>query len=80
MSPTITHAVTGAFGFTGRYIAMELMNRGVKVRTLTNSGPGKLLPDKPWEQFPLDFNDRQLLCKALTGVTVLFNSHWVRFN
>jgi|GEM_PF-4832310 NADH dehydrogenase len=29
--------VTGAFGFTGRYIAKELLNAGREVRTLTNS-------------------------------------------
>jgi uncharacterized protein YbjT (DUF2867 family) len=28
--------VTGAFGHTGRYSAQMLLNRGVRVRTLTN--------------------------------------------
>ena len=36
----VTHphlaVVTGAFGFTGRYVARRLLEMGVSVRTLTN--------------------------------------------
>jgi NADH dehydrogenase len=28
--------ITGAFGFTGRFIAQRLLERGIAVRTLTN--------------------------------------------
>ena len=31
------HAVTGAFGYTGAYIARRLLRAGIEVRTLTNS-------------------------------------------
>ena len=30
------HVVTGAFGYTGRWIAHQLLNEGKRVRTLTN--------------------------------------------
>ena len=29
--------VTGAFGYTGRYVARRLLNDGVRVRTLTRN-------------------------------------------
>ena len=31
------HVVTGAFGYSGRWIAKELLNSGYIVRTLTNA-------------------------------------------
>ena len=37
MSSTPLHAVTGAFGFSGKYIARRLLDRGQRVITLTNS-------------------------------------------
>ena len=34
--------VTGAFSYTGRYVARHLIDRGVRVRTLTrDSWPGR---------------------------------------
>ena len=35
------HVVTGAFGYSGKYIARRLLDAGCEVRTLTNS------PDRP---------------------------------
>ena len=32
-----TYVVTGAFGYSGKYIAMRLLEQGHTVRTLTNS-------------------------------------------
>ena len=31
------HVVTGAFGYSGRWIAHRLLEKGVRVRTLTNA-------------------------------------------
>ena len=31
------HVVTGAFGYSGKYIARRLLEAGRRVRTLTNS-------------------------------------------
>jgi NADH dehydrogenase len=74
------HAVTGAFGFTGRYLTRRLLDAGIRVRTLTNS-PWK--PD-PFggrvEVRPLAFDDPAGLAESLRGVRVLHNTYWVRFN
>jgi uncharacterized protein YbjT (DUF2867 family) len=79
-TPQQTHAVTGAFGFTGKYIAHRLLRAGHSVRTLTNH------PDKknPFENrvkvYPYSFHDVGKLKQALEGVTVFYNTYWVRFN
>lgn len=73
------HAVTGAFGYSGRYIAHRLLDAGHRVVTLTNSrGPdpfgGRV------SSFPLQFHDPVALATALRGVAVLYNTYWVRFD
>jgi NADH dehydrogenase len=74
------HAVTGAFGYSGRYIAHRLLDAGYRVVTLTNSS---LRPD-PFggrvTAFPLQFQDSQSLTETLRGVAVLYNTYWVRFD
>ena len=37
MTDTALHVVTGAFGYSGRYIAKRLLDAGHRVRTLTGS-------------------------------------------
>ncbi len=70
------HAVTGAFGYTGSYIARQLLDAGEEVITLTNS-PRQ--PDSPAiPAYPLRFGAS--LVDALDGVDVLYNTYWVRFN
>ena len=75
-----THAVTGAFGYSGKYIARRLLDRGHRVVTLTNS------PDRPHpfgdriSVRPLDFRHADALTRSLDGVSVLYNTYWVRFN
>jgi NADH dehydrogenase len=73
-------AVTGAFGFSGKYIAQKLLNRGQSVFTLTGS------PNRP-DPFggrvavlPLAFDRPQQLAESLAGTKVLYNTYWVRFN
>ncbi|MEX0663189.1 MAG: NAD(P)H-binding protein [Acidimicrobiia bacterium] len=72
-------AVTGAFGYTGRFITRRLLHSGGAVRTLTAH------PDRPdpfggrVEVTPLDFDDRSALVTSLRGVDVLYNTYWVRF-
>jgi len=75
-----THAVTGAFGYSGRAIAHALIARGHRVRTLTNSPdrPHDLGPDI--EVAPLAFDDPAALERALAGIDVLVNTYWVRFS
>ena len=73
------HVVTGAFGYSGRWIARELLSRGKKVRTLTNA-VGR---DDPFqgmvEVMPIDFNNHDLLVSSLRGADVLYNTYWVRY-
>jgi len=73
-------AVTGAFGFTGKYIAARLLAQGAQVLTLTDS-PHRPNPFGPRiETTPFHFNDPGKLVCALRGVSVLYNTYWVRFN
>lgn len=74
------HVVTGAFGFSGRYIAGRLLHRGLRVRTLTNK-KGVADPfEGRVEAHPLAFGDRVRLARSLEGAEVLYNTYWVRFN
>ncbi len=80
MSESQTHAVTGAYGYSGKYIAWKLLEKGHTVITLTNS----LHRANPFGQkiqaFPFNFADPTKLIDSLQGVTVLYNTYWVRFN
>ena len=64
--------VTGAFSYTGRFIAQCLVAAGREVRTLsrTPSGSGS---------YPLQFSDEEALVDALRGANVLYNTYWIRF-
>jgi len=75
-----THAVTGAFGFSGKYIAQRLLAEGHKVITLTNSFQRKNSFGSTVQAFPFHFDKPQLLTESLQGVSVLYNTYWVRFN
>src|SRR5436190_9151085 len=74
------HAVTGAFGYSGKYIAHRLLESGQQVITLTNS---MNKPD-PFggkvKAYPFNFDCPDELAKPLRGVSVLYNTYWVRFN
>ena len=74
------HAVTGAFGYSGRYIASRLLAEGHEVITLTNSIRNKDPFDGRVKALPLSFDEPERLTQALAGVDVLYNTYWVRFN
>ncbi len=80
MSKQQIHAVTGAFGYSGKYIARRLLDKGYRVRTLTNS----LQRQNPFgdkvERHAFNFDQPEKLVETLTGVSVLYNTYWVRFN
>jgi NADH dehydrogenase len=70
--------VTGAFSYSGRFIAAQLLERGRDVRTLTNH-PKSDDPLAPRiSAYPLDFEDSDRLVAALTGADTLYNTYWVR--
>jgi NADH dehydrogenase len=72
--------VTGAFGYSGKYIAQRLLDAGRQVRTLTNSPDRKNPFAERVEVHRLEFEDESQLADSLRGADVLFNTYWVRFN
>ena len=74
------HAVTGAFGYSGRYLATRLLAQGRTVVTLTNSAHRANPFGDQVRTFPLAFDEPDKLAAALAGVDVLYNTYWVRFN
>ncbi len=73
-------AVTGAFGYSGRYIARRLLDGGHAVLTLTNS-PGRANPfGGRIRAVPFHFDRPARLAESLRGVEVLINTYWVRFD
>lgn len=74
------HAVTGAFGFSGRYIAEQLLAAGQQVITLTNSIRRRNALGRAVKAYPFNFDDPQRLTQSLRNVRVLYNTYWVRFN
>lgn len=74
------HVVTGALGYSGKYIAKRLLDAGHHVRTLTNSHNKPNPFGDRIEVYPLDFNNPDKLVESLRGASVLYNTYWVRFN
>jgi uncharacterized protein YbjT (DUF2867 family) len=78
--PQELHVVTGAFGYSGKYIATRLFTEGYRVRTLTNSMQ-RLNPfGGQVEVHPFKFDHPDDLVESLRGADVLYNTYWVRFN
>lgn len=72
-------AVTGAFSYSGKYIARRLLAQGDEVLTLTGH------PQRPdpfngkIPAYPLNF-DVADMAKNLAGVEILYNTYWIRFD
>ena len=74
------NVVTGALGFTGRYITEILLRKGAPVRTLTGH-PGRPNPfNGKIEVRGLRFDDPSRLVEDLRGAETVYNTYWVRFN
>lgn len=73
------HVVTGALGFTGRFLAERLLADGKRVRTLTGH------PERPHpfgdriEIHPYNWDRPDQLARSLEGAAVLYNTYWIRF-
>jgi NADH dehydrogenase len=71
--------VTGAFGYTGKYITRRLLSEGRRVRTIT----GRTDRPNPFgdriQVAPFRFDRLDELCKSLEGAATLYNTYWVRF-
>ena len=73
-------AVTGAFGYSGRYIAKHLLEAGHQVITLTNSMQRVNPFGTAVAAFPFHFDEPRKLRDTLRGVDALVNTYWVRFD
>jgi len=72
-------AVTGAFGYTGKYIAEHLLREGRRVRTLTGH-PDRMSPfAEPVAAIPFNFDRPDALAASLHDVDTLYNTYWIRF-
>jgi len=80
MSISKLHVVTGALGYSGKYIARHLIDRGYNVRTLTNSSHRENPFGDKIEVHPYNFDNPEKLVESLKGASVLYNTYWVRFN
>lgn len=80
MSTQPLHAVTGAFGYSGKYIARKLLAEGRSVITLTNSTNRVNEFTGRIQVVPFNFDKPDALAQSLQNVEVLFNTYWVRYN
>jgi len=72
-------AVTGAFGYTGRYLSRRLQDAGRQVRTLTDHPRAQPPGEPPIDVRPFAFDDPRALSASLRGVDTLYNTYWVRY-
>ncbi len=72
--------VTGAFSYSGRYIAQRLLAAGHSVATLTHrrGGPDDLFGGRV-ATLPLQFEKPEELARSLEGADALVNTYWTRF-
>jgi NADH dehydrogenase len=74
------NVVTGAFGYTGKYIARRLLDAGESVAALTGN-PGRASEFGPAvKAFPFRFDDPAAMAASMAGARVLYNTYWVRFD
>ncbi|MFZ1085505.1 MAG: NAD(P)H-binding protein [Terracidiphilus sp.] len=74
------NVVTGAFGYTGKYIARRLINSGEKVITLTGSPNRANEFGNKVKAFPFNFENPDAMASSITGAHTLYNTYWVRFD
>ncbi|MBU4272345.1 MAG: NAD(P)H-binding protein [Planctomycetes bacterium] len=74
------HVVTGAFGYSGKYIAARLLDAGHEVHTLTNSPDRENPFGGKVRATPFNFDSPERMVEVLRGADALYNTYWVRFN
>ncbi len=80
MTDPSIHTVTGAFGYSGKYIAQRLLAEQHSVLTLTNSVNRANNFAGQVSVRPLSFDRPDELTQSLRNTEVLYNTYWVRFN
>lgn len=73
-------AITGAFGYSGHYIAHRLLADGHEVVTLTNSLQRSNPFGGKFRVSPFNFDHPERLARSRRGIEALSNTYWVRFN
>ena len=80
MEQSRLNIVTGATGYTGKYITRRLLAMGQRVKSLTGH-PNR---DNPFGAqvpvLPFNFDHPKALAESLRGATTLYNTYWVRFS
>ena len=73
------NVVTGAFSYTGKYIAQRLLSIGKKVITLTNRVDREDVFGHQVQALSFNFDKPRKLADSLRGATTMYNTYWVRF-
>ena len=73
-------AVTGAFSYTGNFIARRLLAEGRQVITLTNHLDREDALSGQIHAYPYAFEQPDRLTHSLEDVDTLYNTYWVRFS
>jgi NADH dehydrogenase len=71
--------VTGAYGYTGRYITERLLETGRNVRAITSNPSRPDLFAGRVEARPFSFDDPGRFAETLRGADTLYNTYWVRY-
>lgn len=72
--------VTGAFGYSGKYITQRLLAQGRQVITLTGNPQRQSPFGQAVPAFPFHFDNPAALRDRLRGADTLYNTYWVRFD
>lgn len=72
------NVVTGAFSYSGSYIAKRLLQRGERVVTLVREPPIPELLPQGMEALSYSDDDDKIV-EAIAGARCFFNTYWVRF-
>jgi len=79
MGTSELNLVTGAFSYTGKYIAERLLSMRERVTTLTGRSDAENPFGSQVTTSPFNFDNLNLLTESLQGATTLYNTYWVRF-
>ena len=74
------HTVTGATGYTGRYITRLLLEQGHSVQSITGHPERRNPFGDQVPLYPFNFDRPEELTRTLAGTDTLFNTYWIRVN